>query len=176
MDDSDGHIDVALHAAGKVFNGLFAPVVKTDELPNFTGVCFAFFGRNPIELAEELQVFQRGQVFVQGNLLGHNSQHFFDPERFLRHRAAVDHRIAGGRGQIAAHHTDRGNFAGAMGSQLLENFALADGEGDAFRRFVFAKAFQQVDDLNRRASIGWQMDRAAARWERFVHIAELLVI
>src|SRR5262249_15529020 len=116
--------------------------------------------RHVVNLAEELQVFQRSEVFVERNFLWNYAEQTFDFDWIFSYRCTIDQCVAGSWLKVATHHIDCRAFACSVGSQQTKDLAFPNGQGDALDRFMFAKVFYQVYYLNLcRATIGWEMDR-----------------
>ena len=93
----------------------------------------AFFGRGLRELAEagdELQVFASGEVGIDVGFFGDVAEAAFVGDPVILDVAAVEEDFSGGGFDEAGEHVDCGAFAGAVGSEIAENFAGADGKTD----------------------------------------------
>src|SRR5713101_5798515 len=138
------HIDAPLHTAGEVLDRLFAAIVESNETQHFFRSFAAFSGCHTVYLPEKVQVFQRIQVCVKGDLLRHNTDGALHFERLSSNRNAVDGGITRCGREIAAHHIDSSAFACPVWPKQSKNLPLANGERNSFHRFVFAERFDQV--------------------------------
>src|SRR5665647_2011167 len=99
--------------------------------------------------AEETDVLDHGQVFVEGELLRHVADSTLDALGLPADIEAADIGRPGGRVEEAAEHADRRGFAGPVGSEKAEDPAAVDLERDGVDSREIAEPLRQRLDLDR---------------------------
>ena len=95
-----------------------------------------------------MQVLADAQVAVERELLRHVAEPGAGGAGGAIEVEAGDAGPAGGRPQEAAHHLERGRFAGAVGAEQAEDLAAADAEGDVVGRGEVAELLGQPVGLD----------------------------
>ena len=68
-------VDAPLHPAGVFAHPVFGALGQADQLEHFVDTLVEGRAAQAVHLAPEGQVFARGEVFVQGDLLRHHAEH-----------------------------------------------------------------------------------------------------
>ncbi len=89
------------------------------------------------------------EIRIAGEGLRNDADDAANGVGFLRHVEAGNHRPAAGDGDERGHHANERALAGAVGSEQAEDFAVVDGEADAFDGLESAVALDDVFNSNR---------------------------
>src|SRR5581483_6878487 len=136
------------HAAGESLSLRPAPLAEVHCLEQFVNIALAVFGRNPVQLGVNAEIFLQCQVEIAGHRLGDHANGASCRVRFLAHVVAGNARRAAGDLQQRGHHADQRALAGAVGSKQSENFALFYAKGNVVYGGEVAVPFGDVLDLD----------------------------
>ncbi len=99
------------------------------------------------QLGAEGEVFVDPHLRVEGDVFRQVAEHAAGFDRIFEKVAPVDGDLAGARRQEAGDHPDGGGFAGAVGAQDAEDFAVGNREGDVAHRREVAVAAGEASEL-----------------------------
>jgi hypothetical protein len=136
------HVGPPLHAARVGPDAVLAPVRQPHQLQRLADASLQLLAAQPVELAEEGQVLDGGEVGVQRQVLGDVA------DRRLGLQGPADEAVDGdlslvGDGEAAQHGDGRG-LPGAVGPEQPVALARRNGEGHALDRLAVAVALAQA--------------------------------
>jgi hypothetical protein len=143
-------LDAAAHAAGEVLDGLVGPRRQLDRGQELGDEPLAPLAWHAVQLGVDEQVLLGGELEVAGHRLRDDADGAAHGVGLVEHIGAGDARRAARRRQQGGEHADQRRLAGAVGAEHAEDFALADGEGDAVDGGEVAEALGEVVDLDGR--------------------------
>ena len=156
-----GHTDIqaAFHPAREFGNRAGSAIFQPDELQHFFHTAVQFVALQAIHLAPEAQVGSSGDVFVEGDFLGHDAKLSLGRLRILLDGIAHQPDIAGVRRQQAGDHSDCGRLASAVWPEQAEDLARLKVKADAANGVNVPKVFIEIQDCN-----GWTVSFVLLRW------------
>ena len=128
VQQTGGHVGPPFHAARVGRDPVATPVGQADQLEGLADAGPERPSGQTVELAEEREVLDGGQVGVQGQVLGDVADQRLGLEGAARE--ATDPNLAPVARRQPAQHGDGGGLAGPVGPEQAVALALGDGEGD----------------------------------------------
>ena len=125
-----GEQDALLHSLGVVGDGRVLGALKREELEQAAGFGVDELFRHSTKTADELEVFEAGEVGVDLRFFGDVAETGAEGGEIFMDVAAVEEDFAVGGLDHASDHLDGGGFAGAVGAEVAEDFAFGKGKAD----------------------------------------------
>ena len=122
--------DALLHSLGVVGDGGVLRGFEGEELKQAAGFVFDEPFLHAAQAADELEVFEAGEVGVDLGFFGDVAEMGAVGGEVFVDVAAGEEDFAVGGLDHAGDHLDGGGFAGAVGAEVAEDFAFAEGEAD----------------------------------------------
>ena len=108
-----------------------AIVPEADEAEEFVHFGFEGAARDAAEAAGELEVLAAAEVGIEVRFLGDVAEAALEALEVAADVLAVEEDASAGGFEQAGEHLDGGAFAGAVGAEIAQDLAGADGEADA---------------------------------------------
>ncbi len=135
-------------AQGQVPGEVPAPLIQPHQGQDLLQARLQAGRGEAVNPAEKGEVLLGGEVFVEGEALGHVADAGLDAVLVPDDVEAVHPALAGGGQQEAVQHADGGGLAGAVRPQEAEDFTLGHRKADAVHGPEFAEVPGQVPDLD----------------------------
>jgi hypothetical protein len=122
--------DFLAHALGVGGERGVAIVPEADEAEEFVHFGFEDAAGKAAQAAGELEVFAAAEVGIEVGLLGDVAEAALEALQVAADILAVEEDASAGRLEQAGEHLDGGALAGAVGAEIAQDLARADGEAD----------------------------------------------
>ena len=128
MQQGAGDQHALLHAFGVRRNRRVAVLVKPEQAEQFDRLALHLRFRQAAQPADQLQVFQAGEVWIYVRLFRDVTETPLEADQVVADVGAVPEDLAGGGGQQAGEHFHGGRFAAPVGPQVSCDLARRDGK------------------------------------------------
>ena len=148
VQEAAGDFEAALHSAGEGFDVGILALPEFEELEQVLGALGAELAGDVVEDSVEVHVFVRGLLVVEAGILEDDAETLAGLLLADGRVEAVELDAAAGGTEQGGEHLDCGGFAGSVGAEEGEDFALGDVEGDVVDGEEIAEFFGEVVDVN----------------------------
>ena len=131
MNQSERHVQLALHAAGVRPNLATGGLCETEAIQELGGPAYGFLLGQAVDAAAENEVLGAGRHRVGAGLLRYVADREPDRLLLLDDIESGDSRSTGIRPGQGGQDLHCGRLTGAVGSEQTEYYALRDGEAEA---------------------------------------------
>ena len=128
MEKRLGNLNPALHSAGELLHAISQAATKAHSANGAVNAGPQVFSAEAIQVALVVEVFVRGEFFINAGRLEHNAQVRANKVRLRLHVVAHNAGGAGAGLHLRGEDLKEGGFTTAVWPQQCENFGMPHGE------------------------------------------------